>query len=73
MRPGDFVRFPRREPVVDGEGLLYRMDEWTQVGEVRGIRPDLRVDVIWDDPHWGAATGTFTPDELTLVGPEDPL
>lgn len=61
------VSFPRTEPVVDDDGLLERTDTWTQEGEVVGVRPDDRIEVVWDDPHWGPTRVVFAPDEVESV------
>lgn len=67
MTPGTKVTFPRSEPIVSNDGTLYRTDTWTQEGEVVEVRPDGRIQVAWDDRHWGAAVGTFAPGEIAPV------
>lgn len=67
MTPGIKVTFPREEPIVSDDGTLHRTDTWTQEGEVVAVRPDGRIEVTWDDRHWGPAVGTFAADEITPV------
>jgi len=56
------VQFERTETIVDGP--LVRVESWTEQGDVLEVRPDGRVRVEWEDPHWGATVCVFHPEEV---------
>lgn len=64
---GDRVSFRREEPINHSDGSLYRWDRWTQEGMVKGILSNGRLEVSFDDAHWGASITTLSVEEATLL------